>query len=327
MTGRAARAALLALAFALGSALPGAAALAGVAEDRASLLQLQRDDLRLQAIGWKLAAGNARFCNPVPSIGLLLQDMASFPAPGRMRAAAGIAGDVAVQAVVPGTPAAAAGLAAGDEIVAIDGEAMAALPPAKAGTWQRLAGLNDRLEAALARDGAVRIAWRGQDGSVREAAIAGLPACRSRFELVDGGGKALADGQRVLIGRRFAGTGYSEDLFAAAVAHELAHNLLGHRAWLKAVGRKRKTIRVTEREADRLMPWLLANAGYDPAAAAEFFERWGPAHGGWIFRARTHDGWDERAGFVRDELPQILALMASDGSADWRAHFRRETGD
>ncbi|MCT2557942.1 PDZ domain-containing protein [Tsuneonella sp. YG55] len=325
MTGRAARLAALVLALAL--APPGPPARAGLVEDRAGLAQLQEEDLRLQAIGWKLAVGNARFCDAAPAIGLLLQDMASYAAPERMRAAAGIAGDVAVQAVVPGAPAAAAGLSPNDEVIAIDGEPMAALPQAKAGSWQRLAALNDRLEAALARDGAVRIAWRKADGSTGDAAIAGVPACRSRFELVDGGGKAIADGQRVLIGRGFAGTGYDEELFAAAIAHELAHNLLRHRGWLKQVGRKRSNIRVTEREADRLMPWLLANAGYDPQAAARFFHRWGPRNGGWIFRARTHDGWDERAGFVRGELPQVEALMTREGAADWRTHFRRDTGD
>ena len=311
---------------ALALALLGVPALAGPAEARAGLGKLQEEDLRLQAIGWKLAVGNARFCDAAPSIGLLLQDMASYADPDRMRAAAGIAGDIAVQAVVPGAPAAEAGLAPNDEIAAIDGSATAELPPARAGTWQRLAGLNDTLEAALARDGAVRIAWRDADGSAHDASIIGVLACRTRFELIDGGGKAVADGQRVLIGRTFAGTGYAEDLFAAAIAHELAHNLLGHRSWLKSAGRKRKTIRVTEREADRLMPWLLANAGYDPASAARFFEHWGPGNDGWIFRARTHDGWDERAGFVRKELPRIGALMEKEGAADWRAHFRRDTG-
>ncbi len=322
MTIRRALAALAGLAFALTTA----PLRADVGEDRAALVELQREDLRLQAIGWTLATGNAPFCEAAPAIGLLLQDMASFDAPDRMRTAAGIGGDIAVQAVVPGSPAARAGLAANDEIVSIGAHAMADLPAAKPGTWQRLTGLNDLLEHTLDRDGSVQVAWRDADGEAHGAAIAGVPACRSRFELVDGGGKAVADGQRVLIGREFAGTDYADELFAAAVAHELAHNLLRHRAWLNSVGRKQKNIRVTEREADRLMPWLLANAGYDPAAAARFFRRWGPGHGGWIFRARTHDGWDERADFVRVELPQVEALMASEGAADWRTHFRRETG-
>ena len=299
-------------------------ALAGAAEDRAGLLSLQADDLRLQTLGWRLATRNAPFCeHAAPAIGLLLQDMTNYARPAQMRAAAGIAGDVAVEAVVAGAPAALAGLSPNDEIVAIDGQAMAALPAAKAHDWRRLTGLHDMIDAALARDGAVRIAWRSADGAAREATITGVPACPSRFELLDGGGRAVADGKRVIFGRKFSGFGLAEDEMAAAVAHELAHNLLAHRQWLKGQ-RTVKNIRLTEREADRLMPWLLANAGYNPAAAVRFFKKWGPGNDGWIFRAPTHDGWDERAEFVEGELPQIAALAAAGAPADWGKHFTPE---
>lgn len=318
MIARFARVALAAL------TLAASPVLAGPEEDRAGLARLQAEDLRLQAIGWRLATGNAPFCGARPAIGLLLQDMANYSQPARMRAAAGIAEDIAVQAVVAGSPAAIAGLSANDEILAIDGRSMADLPPVKPGDWARLTALHDAIEAALARNGSVSLVWRAADGERRAATVPGVPACSSRFELLDSGGRAVADGKRVLIGRKFAGFSYAEDEVAAAVAHEFAHNLLGHRAWLRENGRTRKNIRVTEREADRLMPWILANAGYPPDAAVRFFERWGPGNDGWIFRARTHDGWDERAAFARAELASIDALVARDGAADWRTHFRRE---
>lgn len=299
-------------------------AAAGVAEDRAALARLQAEDLRLQTIGWKLAVGNARFCDARPAIGLLLQDMANYARPARMRAAAGIGGDVAAQAVVPGSPAALAGLAANNEILSIEGRAMAALPAAKAGDWRRLTGLHGSLDAALARNGSVHVAWR-EGTQERAATIRGTPACSTRFELLDSGGRAAADGTRVVIGRKFAGFAYPEEELAAAVAHEFAHNLFAHRAWLKSAGRKARNVRLTEREADRLMPWLLANAGYPPDAAVRFFRKWGPRHDGWIFRGPTHDGWDERAAFVEGELPLVAQRIASEGAADWRTHFRRET--
>lgn len=314
-----ARAALAALALAI-APLP---AQAGVAEDRAGLLSLQADDLRLQTLGWRLARANAPFCdNAAPAIGLLLQDMANYAQPARMRAAAGIAGDVAVEAVVADAPAARAGLAPNDEILSIGGQSMDDLPPARRNDWRRLTSLHDMIDAALARDGSVRIAWRARDGARRDALITGEPACPTRFELLDGGGRAVADGKRVIFGRAFSGFDLAEDEMAAAVAHEFAHNLLAHRAWLKG-RRTMKNIRATEREADRLMPWLLANAGYDPAAAVRFFRKWGPGNDGWIFRAPTHDGWDERAEFVRAELPKIAALASRGQPADWRAHFER----
>jgi hypothetical protein len=300
---------------------------AGPVEDRAALLALQAEDQRLQSVGWRLATANAPFCaNAAPAIGLLLQDMASYAAPQRMRAAVGIAGDIAVQAVVPGSPAARAGLAPNDEIVVIGARPMRDLPPSRANDWRRLSGLHDAIDEALATDGAVPIAWRDRTGEVREARIAGVPACRSRFELLSSGGRASADGKRVIFGRKFSGFGLAEDEIAAAVAHELAHNLLAHRAWLRANGRSAKNIRKTEREADRLMPWLLANAGHDPAAAVRFFRKWGPGNDGWIFRAPTHEGWDERAEFATAEVTKIIALTAQGRPADWRSGFVRDTG-
>ena len=309
------------------AALIAAPARADLAEDRAGLATLQAEDLRMQSIGWRLATGNARFCNAKPAIGLLLQDMANYMEPARMRAAAGIAGDVAVQAVVPGSPAALAGLAPNDEILAIDGLAMAALPKVKAGDWQRLTGLHDTLDAALVQNRKVALSWRDGQGRTHQATVAGVATCPTRFELGSSGGRAVADGARVIIGRKFAGVGYAEDEFAAALSHEFAHNLLTHKLWLRGKGRSVKNIRTTEGEADRLMPWLLANAGYEPEAAVRFFQRWGPGGDGWIFRARTHDGWDERVDAVRGELPQVEALIANDGAANWRTQFRRDTAN
>ncbi|ROT96875.1 hypothetical protein EB810_02750 [Altererythrobacter sp. FM1] len=310
---------------AIAAPIAGSPAHAAIEEDRQALSELQAGDLRLQTVGWRLAQANAPFCiHAHPAIGLLLQDMANYGDPDAMRAAAGITGDIAVEAVVPGSPAGEAGLAPNDEILSIGTQRMADLSAAPPGDWQRLTGLHDLVDQVLAQDGSVHIEWRrASDGTVHTAQIAGVPVCPSRFELLAKGGTAEADGRRVLIGRKFSGVGYSEPLFAAAVAHELAHNLFAHRAWLGHVGRKQKNIRLTEREADRLMPWLLANAGYDPQSAVDFFKKWGPRNDGWIFRARTHDGWDERAEFVAAELPEIEQLMASEGKADWQTHFKR----
>lgn len=286
----------------------------------AALAALQHDDARLLAVGWRLATGNAAYCaDPRPSIGLLLQDMAGYAEPEEMREAAGVAGPIAVQAVAPASPAQAAGLRANEEVVAIDGAKAAALPADEASDWRRLARLHGMIETSLAANGAVRLALRGG----REVALTGVPACRSRFELV-AGDDAAADGARVLIGREFVGLTYPEDEFAAAVAHELAHNLLRHRAWLDEHGRKRRNVRATEREADRLMPWLLANAGYDPGAAVRFMRRWGPEHDGGLFRKRTHAGWDERAEMIEAEVALVRAAAASGGGADWRRDFLRE---
>ncbi|MEC8179232.1 MAG: hypothetical protein VX072_06160, partial [Pseudomonadota bacterium] len=200
---------------------------------------------------------------------------------------------------------------------------IADIPTEKSISWVRIETIRAKTVSLLAQTGTLPITVRRADKPVT-LTITGEPACRSRFEIGEGG-RAVADGHRVVIGPEFAGIDYPDPLLAAVLGHEFAHNILRHREWFDANGgRKQSTVRLTEREADRLMPWLLANAGFDPVAGAHFFERWGPRHGGWIFRARSHDGWDERAEFILAEIPLIEAQLAQGDGADWATGFRRE---
>ncbi|HSF11475.1 MAG TPA: hypothetical protein VLA50_00745 [Erythrobacter sp.] len=317
------------LAVLLGGALLLAAPIAAQAPridytaERAAIGRYQDADQRLQDVGWQLARGNVDFCpKPVPSIGLQLQDMASYGAPAIARTALGLKGDFAVQTAARGSPAAAAGaFTRNREVVRLEGFDPNTWPASSAMDWQRLVTAHNHIEAMLTEHGGIAIGFA--DGG--EARVEPVEVCATRFELLGAGKTAVADGARVVIGIDFPAFAYAEPEFAGVVAHELAHNVLGHDEWLDRNGRSNKNVRRTEREADRLMPWLLANAGYDPAAAVAFWEQWGRKHDSALLSLRTkHDGWDERAEFVAAELPQITALMAREGKADWRVHFRRE---
>jgi hypothetical protein len=292
------------------------------AAEKAAIGRFQDADQRLQDVGWRLARGNVGFCpKVVPSVGLQLQDMASYGAPGIARRALGLSRDFAVQTAARGSPAAlAGGVTRNREIVLLERMDPNSWLAGKAMDWQRLVWAHDHVEAMLVEHGGIGL--RFADGG--EVRLRPVEVCATRFELMGEGDKAVADGARVVIGIEFPAFAYAEPEFAALVAHELAHNMLGHDAWLDANGRSRKHVRRTEREADRLMPWLLANAGYDPAAAARFWRQWGKKHDAGLLMIRKHDGWDEREKFVSAELPQIAGLMAREGRADWSRHFRRE---
>ena len=293
-------------------------------EIRDALATIQTKDQRLQDIGWRLAAGNAGFCNDRRlAVGLQLLDLASFRNPDPIRVAFSAQGDFMVQTIAKGSPAQLAELPTYSEITAINGEQLNRLPSGGDRDWQRLKSAHDAIDLALDETGEVRIT-RGDGQGV---SIAGTAICSTRFELNDRGKRAVADGARVQIGAHFPAFDYPEDELAAAIAHELAHNILEHRAWLNEVGRERKHVRATEREADRLMPWLLANAGYEPEAALRFMQKWGPRHSGGIFRKRTHDGWDERAKMIATEIEGMRQLWDGNGPADWRKHFVREIAE
>ncbi|AWW73285.1 hypothetical protein CD351_02455 [Erythrobacter sp. KY5] len=293
-----------------------------LAAERAAIENYQSFDQRLQDVGWKLVRGNAEFCDRViPSIGLQLQDLASYGGPEIARRALGMSGDFAVQTAARGSPSATSGAFDRNREIAALGSIDPNLWEAEDRLdWARLKRAHDHVDAVLSESGAIEIAFA--DGTRQHATP--VPVCATRFELMGDGRKAVADGERVVIGIRFEAFSYEEEVFAGVVAHELAHNLLGHTAWLDRNGRTRRNVRRTEREADRLMPWLLANAGYDPVAAQTFMETWGKRHDGGLLRGRTHDGWDERAEFIAVEIPTIRAQMEHTGTADWRTLFRRE---
>jgi hypothetical protein len=303
-----------------------APAMAAPQPDR-ELAELRARDRQLFATGWRLASANASFCQgATQALGLAVLDAGGFGDPDAVRRQLELSGDLAVGAVAPGSPAEVAGLAAGDTLVALNGESFAQRFPRAKPAWQRLIDVTAALDAA-ASAGPVELTLARAGETTRTVVLRGTPACPSRFEVLDSGGKAVAEGTRVIFGRSFPGFAYPEAEFAAAVAHEFAHNLLRHRAALDVGGRSLGNVRATEREADRLMPWLLANAGYDPEAATRFMERWGPRHAAAQYRKRTHEGWDERTEAIRAEVAKVQGLMKSEGKADWARHFTRETLD
>lgn len=291
--------------------------------ERAAIGRYQDADQRLQDVGWTLARGNAAFCpRAIPAIGLQLQDMASYGAPGVARRALGLTRDFAVQTAARGSPAALSGeFTRNREVALLERFDPNAEPAGKAMDWQRLARAHDHVDAMLAEHGGIAVTFA--DGTT--ARVAPVPVCATRFELMGDGTKAVADGARVVIGIEFPAFAYpEEDVFAAVIGHELGHNVLGHDAWLDRNGRSDGNVRLIEREADRIIPWLLANAGYDPQAAVTFMTRWGSRHDAGLRLRLSHDGWDERAKGIAAEVAEVKALMAREGKADWRTHFRRE---
>ena len=93
--------------------------------DVATLEALRAADLRLGAIGYRLATANAALCTeqaPVPGLVVHAVDQYAGSEQPAARAAFGFATGVAVEGVVPGSPAARAGLRADDSIVSVNGQ-------------------------------------------------------------------------------------------------------------------------------------------------------------------------------------------------------------
>lgn len=284
--------------------------------DIANYQALAKQDLRLAIVGHQLASANVPFCarksrNP----GWVLHDKAQYPNPETAQAAFGFRALVAVSAVVPGGAAEALGIKPGDGIVAVNGVNNSDpnfVQEKRASA--RLEKLQDMLGEALDRSGAAEITLATADGQKR-VSLSPPAICASRF-WVDTKSKldAGADGISVRVTEGLmAFTAADDAQLAAVVAHEMSHNLLGHRQKLAATGKANKQILGTEIEADRLTVWLMANAGYDTAAALRFIERYGRKTGLGIFSASTHLRWKNRQKVMQQEIALLQQTVTENG--------------
>lgn len=297
------------LAFASAALALGAPAAAQPVDD------LQQDDAQVQTIGWRLSHANAGYCGRgVPGIGLLLGDAQTFADPAAAREAYGLSGDIAVAAVAAGSPAEAAGLSANTVVTAVDG--MPVGPAPRMGSWDRVWALQTRLELAAARDGKVSLTLG--DGQI--VTVTAAPSCGVRFILDDARNNAGATRSQVRIGREALDQlGNDEAMIAAVLAHELAHAALDHETLLGPGKRSTHAVRRTEREADRLSVWIMANAGYPPEAALRMIRLIQP-RGLLVIPGATHGKASTRA----REMAAEIEVMRAQPDTNWELRFQRE---
>lgn len=214
----------------------------------------------------------------------------------------------------------------------------------KPGSTDRLVAAQHALAALPMNTPIVVEALRA--GKPVRVTIDSVPICRSRFELrLANDFRASADGSMVQISSAFLET-YSAQQVAAAVAHELSHNILRHRdrlevrgvsfGMLSGFGANVKYFRQTEIQADLLSVYLLANAGYDPNASIAFWKAFGPSKAGGIFRTRSHPHWRDRVRTLSAEIgkvaahperpiiPSLIAQCDQPLDGDWQSLLIRE---
>jgi beta-barrel assembly-enhancing protease len=290
----------------LGWAMP---AYATPQDDREALLALNRLDVRVASIAYRLSVRNVALCpTTVPQLGLTFHAIEQYE--GRFRAAAAEVFDLgdapAVLAVVDGSPADKAGIRVSTVFTKINGVALLDESVGAKPGYGRIANL-EQLMAAAAAAPPIRLTLRGAPAT--EVSLSGAPGCPSRVQ-VEPGTKlnAFADGTYVKLTSAVAEYANDDGELAAIIAHEMAHNILDHQTRLNAIGRSRANIRITEIEADRLSVKLLHGAGYDPRAAARFWARFGKKTGAGIFSTGTHLRTKPRVKLLEDEAALLVPL-------------------
>ena len=288
------------------------------------LAEFQRREALVHDTGWQLARANRAFCERTsPSIGLLIHDARNYAQAGEVRRALSLVGDIGVQAVAVGSPAQKAGIAANWSVIAIDGEPVTSRWRPTSPSSERTLQIERAIVDSLA-NGEVTLQLRRGSANPVQITLRGVASCSAKFRLTSGD-DPYAGPDTVFVGHDFHAFGMDRAELAAAIAHELAHVLLDHPRKKEAERWGMTRTRASERVADRMMPWILWNAGYDPHAAARWMRAWGPKHSGGILRKRTHDGWDERLETIEAEIAALESLVSengwSRGQADWSARF------
>lgn len=286
-----------------------------------SLLAMRALDQRVAEIGYRLAVAGRALCRSVENLpGFAVHDLSQYGADFRPAAirAFGLDAGPGVLALVPGGPADRAGMRLDDVLLSLDGLAPPHGDPGRDRTFDRMARILDALDAAFA-DGNADIEVRRGDARLM-LHVGSEPGCASRFQLIPSGRlNAEADGRYVQVTTAIAAYVADDAELAAVLAHEFAHNILGHRLRLDAArvsrgffsnfGRNARNIRETEIEADRFSVYLLDRAGYDPEAAVRFWSRFG-RRGLNFLGSPTHPNWRSRIALFETEIAAIRRARA-----------------
>ena len=289
------------------------------------LAALQTADARVARIAWRLQTAklNLTACRKIERLpGFAVQALAQYDPAKRAGVGAdlGIGPQPVAMAVVAGSSAEQAGLKSGDTILSVDGAATPTNLPPRA-SYAQVAETEALIAAALAKPPVyLKVSRAGHDLAI---AFSGDRGCASRVQIVPGTGlDAQADGNYVQITDAVVAFARTDDELAVIIAHELAHNFLGHRAKLDSegvsrgifagLGKNGAKLRQTEYEADALGVWLVDGAGYDIDAAVPFWTRYGAQTGYGILSDGTHPRWKARiervAAVVNDIKVKRIAI-------------------
>lgn len=283
-------------------------------------------DQRVARVAWRLSEANAALCPTVRlSAGWGLHSARQYSPELRPHAEArfGLRGDLpGIVAAPSGSPAEAAGLRAGDLVLAVNATSLSPGETAGPARWEGLEANIRTLDAALAQGPATLVIER--DGQPLDLKVEPRRACGYEAQLDPSDElNARADGKRLFISTALAGFAQSDDELAVILGHELAHHVLGHRPWSETGGAARRANEGVwqaeggrggaEQQADRVGLYLAARAGYDPAVAAPFWRRFGESNWRVRFPQIGHASAGARAAALEGVQREIEARRRSGG--------------
>lgn len=337
----------------LGSVDPSVVRAEEARQRELALATMEEHQLRIEQIAYPILTGGAPLCDPEPYHGFRFGTDHGYNSEWIPAAHSVLRlGDtLSVVGVTPGSPAAEAGLLAGDRIVGAGPLTVADLTGKNAG--KRFAEFHDTQIAAGEGRLDLRIV---RDGSLESLTIDGVAACPYAVVVTqDGTINAFADGEAIYVTTgmmRFA----EDDELAVVLGHEMAHNAMGHIDAKKQNALAGGLLGLVadialasqgintggaytnqfaqlgamtfsqdfEREADYVGLYALALAGYPLDEAPTFWRHMAIANPGSIQLATSHPTTAER--FVR--LEQVLEEIREkqEAGSELRPEMKKDSG-
>jgi len=245
-----------------------------------SVRTLAAEEAKMATIAFRMAVANSQACSrPEMMTGLILHDLTQYePAqrPAVSRAFALNSG-FGVLELVPGSAATRAGLKIDDEIISVGNVSVE--DPARVArsnkSFHRMEEMSARLQSGL-RSGPVPLLIR-RKGQLHRVDLKGEPGCGGHLSLSNSSVRnAWADGKHIIVTTGMTKFARSNDEIAFIIAHEMAHNILGHvhgqneTRGIFGIGSSRsKSIEI---DADSYAVQLMSKAGYQPDAGVSFLK-------------------------------------------------------
>ena len=239
--------------------------------------------LRVETIGYRIAAASAQSCaRPKMMSGILAHDLTEYAPSVRaaVSQAFSLTDGFGVLGVVPGSAADRAGLQVDDEILAVGNSSVENSTAVRGGaqSYAREEQFAATLSAALSTSPTPLLVRRG--GQLLRLTIAGQPGCGGDVILSNSSDlNAWSDGTRVVVTTAMMRQAASDDELAFVIAHEMAHNILGHASMndgslglFSLLGFGSSRVRRMEIDADSYAVPLMNAGGYTPVGAISFLE-------------------------------------------------------
>ena len=273
------------------------------AQEASAFAEMERLHMRLWDVAYPVLANNAELCPKTrPDIGAVTYSLKTFPKDMRDAAARELgAKDMpSVRRVIKGGAAEAAGVKAGDVFLDARGIAMSAR-----GESMR----------ALLKDGPAALSVKRGD-EVFKVTLTPREICDYGVKLsMRSTVNAYASGKTITLTSGMMNFTQSDDELALIVAHELAHNTMGHIRKIVTnmifSGFATRYTRPFESEADYVGLYYLVRAGYSPDETQKLWQRMALIGPRSVARAKSHPTYPDRYLRLEAARAEIAAKQAA----------------